>query len=470
MAFDPCREWLGIDAVDLADPCRVLGLPTGDHAADAISRAAERRLKRLAEVASGPFEKARQTLVRRVEEARDRLLETAAPSEPASAVPGPAATAHTSSVHPLESMEPSPAADGGPAETDVGLRMAAPAMTTGRRARRRRRRRSSGSAGLMVSLGALLTVAVAVLAIVVVQGLPEQAGRQVASTTDIQATASPPPRSSRPESGRRNGSPAGRDVRNTDPRGTEHPTPRERPADDHARTPARDSSPARPDPPSDSTMDASSAADAKPADSRPSAGDRTSREWEIQAAEQAQADRRKRVDRLLSQGLASLQTQDFDAADTVIKQAYSAAGDDVEAATRADAWRVLATYAREFVGYRDRAFQAASAGREYEAGGEVYSIISVTGSHMVYKASGRVIRIPRDQVEPNLAMAIVEKWFAADGRAANHLFLGAHLLCLDPPQQERARAEWRIAGDGGEDVGPLLELCDDPVIRRAANL
>jgi hypothetical protein len=86
---------------------------------------------------------------------------------------------------------------------------------------------------------------------------------------------------------------------------------------------------------------------------------------------------------------------------------------------------------------------------------------------VTYKFEGRIMRVPRDQLDPALAMAIVEKWFAADGRAANHLFLGAHWLCLDPPQPKRARAEWQIAGDGGEDVDLLLALCDDPVIQQA---
>jgi len=40
MAFDPCRDWLGIAAVDLADPRKVLGLPPGVLSADAVSTAA----------------------------------------------------------------------------------------------------------------------------------------------------------------------------------------------------------------------------------------------------------------------------------------------------------------------------------------------------------------------------------------------------------------------------------------------
>ena len=86
----------------------------------------------------------------------------------------------------------------------------------------------------------------------------------------------------------------------------------------------------------------------------------------------------------------------------------------------------------------------------------------------IYKLAGKIELIPRDRVDPRIAMAIVESWFDTDGRAANHLFLGARWLCLDPPDTRRARADWQIAGDGGEQVGPLLMLLDDPVIRRAA--
>ncbi|NCA12309.1 hypothetical protein EBR56_11025, partial [bacterium] len=67
--FDPCRQWLGIDAVDLVDPRRVLGLGPGEANPLAVLRAAEARLTLLRGVDPGPFAVARQALMTRVEEA-----------------------------------------------------------------------------------------------------------------------------------------------------------------------------------------------------------------------------------------------------------------------------------------------------------------------------------------------------------------------------------------------------------------
>jgi len=101
MAFDPCREWLGIDAVDLGDPGRVLGLPPGCRDAGLIGRAAETRLEALRQVTPGPFAKAHAVLVARVEEARDSLL--------AAAFSGNAAAPST---QPRPTFAPQPRPDG----------------------------------------------------------------------------------------------------------------------------------------------------------------------------------------------------------------------------------------------------------------------------------------------------------------------------------------------------------------------
>ena len=73
-AFDPCRQWLGIDAVELADPRRVLGLSPAESDPLAVLRAAEGRLAVLRGVSAGPFEIARTALIERVKEAREAVL------------------------------------------------------------------------------------------------------------------------------------------------------------------------------------------------------------------------------------------------------------------------------------------------------------------------------------------------------------------------------------------------------------
>jgi hypothetical protein len=172
------------------------------------------------------------------------------------------------------------------------------------------------------------------------------------------------------------------------------------------------------------------------------------------------------VNDALAKAYEALCGEDFDAADRLLAAAEKDVGNDVEAATRVQRWQLLAGYAREFTRFRGEAFASAHAGREYEVDREVVSIIEITPDLFIYKKAGRIERVPRGEVDRRLEMAIVETWFAGDGRAANHLFLGAGWLCHDPPAVRRARAEWQIAGAGGEQVAPLLALLDDPVLRQ----
>jgi hypothetical protein len=176
---------------------------------------------------------------------------------------------------------------------------------------------------------------------------------------------------------------------------------------------------------------------------------------------------REEVDTALREAYAALQRQEFDTADRAIAAAGRQVGDDVELATRIERWRLLATYARSFVGYREQAFKAANEGREYDLGDTKFAVIEITPEKFVYRIAGKTERKTPDEVDPRIALAIVEAWFAADGRAANHLFLGAQAFCLDPPDLRRARGEWQRAGRGGEQAAPLLALLEDPVIRRA---
>jgi len=453
MAFDPCREWLGIDAVDLADPRRVLDLPAGDHPTAVIADAAAKRLEQLGQIAPGPFGKAHQTLVRRVEEARDRLLETAVSvSEPVASDPVGLPAGRAGPAEPWNPTLP-PMAAAKPAYPEGELNPLS-RISTVRPRRRRQPSRSSGSTGVLISMTALLAAAVAVLAVVVVKnpfGQPDSPEVKVAIRTDRQAPARPPQPTASEAGGKSE--------------------PKRPPAADRPRKPEPRPSPTPPDAPAGPRVNRQptddKAAPEPPAASEPPAEDKARREREMQAAETVNAERRRAIDTLLTEAFAALQEEAFDAADASIKKAYQTAGDDVDAATRAEAWRGLATYARDFLSHREQAFKAASAGREYRAGGKVFAIIEITPTLVVYKSEGKIVRVPRDQLDPALAMAIVEQWFAADGRAANHLFLGAHWLCDTPPNPRRARAEWRIAGDGGADVDLLLALCDDPVIQQA---
>ena len=390
MPFDPCREWLGIDAVDLGDPHRVLGIPFTQTNADAIIHAAEARLAGLRAISPGPFARAHEALQARVIEARDALLTTAVqmpPAEPVDVAAAPDLPLSSSSV-------------------------------SVRRPVARRSKRANSSAGILITVGSLLAASVAVVAFFVVSG--NGVLKQVAVVTPTPQptpTAKPTP----------------------PPPAKVEPTPTQKP-----RRPAAPKPEPVPEPvPELSDKDAGQNAAA--------------RARMIESLEASLRDAHR-----------ALQREEFDTADRTIKAASSEVGDDVDANSRLERWRLFATYARGFIGYREKAFEAATAGRQYEADGRTFSVIEITPTMFIYKLAGKIERVPRDRVDPRIAMAIVESWFDTDGRAANHLFLGAHWLCLDPPDTRRARGEWQIAGDGGEQVGPLLLLVDDPVIRRAA--
>ena len=142
MPFDPCREWLGIDAVDLGDPHRVLGIPFSQTNADAIIHAAEVRLAGLRGISPGPFARAHEALQARVIEARDALLTTAVRIPPAEPVDVAAAP-------------------------DLPL---SSSFVSVRRPVARRSGRANSLAGILITVGSLLAASVAVVAFFVVSG------------------------------------------------------------------------------------------------------------------------------------------------------------------------------------------------------------------------------------------------------------------------------------------------------------
>jgi hypothetical protein len=472
MAFDPCREWLGIDAVDLADPCRVLGLGHGGQDAEAIGRAADARLEALSRVAPGPFAKAHAALIAKVEEARDFLLAqtftAAAMSQSAAVAPAPL---EPPGVHVGSARWP-----GTPASSEYVPATESPddeflaAQMVGRPTKRARRA-SSGAGGLLLTSLALLAAAAALIVVLMLgterdarrvglasgQSGPAKPG--AAAVTRPQSPVVPPPAASpRPAAA----SPAAGPPPTADrPESAAEPPPGD--GADGQLQQRMENEPSR----RDAALATQQAAAAQ-------AAEEARRRAELQAAEakqraeQEQRQMQAAFEAALADAYAALQRGEFDTADRAIAAAEKRVGDDVEAATRLERWRLLATYARDFVGHRDQAFAAANAaGSEYTVEGKTFAVIEITPDKFIYRLSGRTERVDRERA-PQIEMAIVEAWFAADGRPANHLFLGAHWLCLDPPNRARAKAAWRIAGAGGEQVEPLVALLDDPVILGAA--
>lgn len=178
------------------------------------------------------------------------------------------------------------------------------------------------------------------------------------------------------------------------------------------------------------------------------------------------AEVRARVSQRVRDAWKALRRGEFDTVTRALATAADAAVDDQQSADRVAAWQQLATYAREYPGYRDQALAAAAAGREYIVAGRPVAVVEVRPDTLIYRDRGRNVPVARDAIPPPLEMAIVSTWFATDGRAANHLFLGAAHLAREEPDVAGARREWEQAAQGGEaDGGRLLRLLDDPAVR-----
>jgi hypothetical protein len=451
MAFDPCRDWLGIAAVDLADPRKVLGLPPGVLIPDAVSTAAAARLEALRQVKPGPFAKAHAALVNRVQEARNQLLGEAMAAAPPQPPPpfAPRLTPEPVPVSLERDDQPSAAALELPPVPIVARRTTAP-----------RRPRSSAGGALLLGSIALLTAAVAVLAFAVSQGWTS--GRQVATKPPVKGNTVPPAPPAPPTTGQQPPErPAPAPVKPTpEPPMANNPNPAgQREAEERAERARKQAA--------DKARQQEAVRTAERQAAEKKAAEEKAAETQGQAAAEMQAKLAEAVEQSLREAYKAIQRAEFDTAKRAIASAGKQAGDDVEQATRVERWNLFATYAQAFLKFRDQALAAANAGREYDVDGTKFAVVEVTPDTFIYRLAGKNVRVPRDEMNPRMMMAIVETWFAADGRAANHLFLGAHWLALAPPDTRRARAEWRIAGGGGENVAPLMTLLDDPVIRRA---
>jgi hypothetical protein len=412
--FDPCRQWLGIDAVELGDPRRVLGLLPSEADPLVVLRAADARLTLLRSIAPGPFDMARQALIKRVEESREAVLTQIAtaphPPLPIGAAftmpPAPAATG-VSQPPPLPMVPWESQSDDG----FVAVKKS-PAS----------RNRSSGSGGLLLLIALLLAAAGGLVWV----------WKDDPSVKDALATIS---------SGAKQ--PTIRKFGDPDPPPEQEPEPRPQPA------PA---SPPDPEPQREVTVE-STVAPEEPA-APESAAEATNDAADAEA-----------IVPFLKKTLAALQDGQFDEADDALGQA----GDEAigrAAADRLAQWQALVTYAKGFADLRERALDAARPGLEYEIDGRVVAIVEMDEGKIIYRYAGKNKTLPRSKIPDKLMLAILEKWLTR--KPANHLFLGAYHATKPGPDLEKARGAWQLAQRGGADASDLLPLLDDPVLVKAA--
>lgn len=482
----PCRDWLALEPGDLAFPHRVVGVAEDERDPLAIVRAADRRFAVLRTV---PPERAaeRDALTAQVEAARDALLAVAARATPPAQPPVP--STHRENPMPTHPAPPPVPAAAGPAPAPppppipfpvvpppVPPAIAADASETvapeSVRFTPRPRRRHRGGDGGATALGvAALAMAVAALAFYLAWPhlqtgpLVSRANRKAPLDAPAggRATAQrPEPTTTRKTQPRPEGRPATPPVQEREP---QQPAPVHPESEPRRAPPSADpDDDPRSTPATTATTAVMSAAPA-PATAPPPPPPPTPPPPPPVDVERV----RSLVGAAIAEAYAAIRDGDFEDAQRKLNSVADTALDDQEATDRLQRWKQFATYATAYPRYRDKALASAAATTAtYDMGGRKIAVVEFTAGEFIYRDSrrpGQNQRVARDAIPPDIERVLVEQWFANDGRAANHLFLGAAALSGRSPDPARARRAWEAAAEGNEPDGRLLlRLLDDPII------
>lgn len=411
--FDPCRQWLGIDAVELVTPHRVLGVSPLETDPLAIVRAADQKLITLRSIDPGPLARARDALLARVEQSRDAMLAAASTARGSPSLPFPPTNHQPGGVFGSgEAVEPPSA----PMLPTPSVAVRPPVVV----------RRSSP----------VLPLAVVALLL----GAAGWLGYQVSQN--------------------QSGKPAVSVALSTSPR-PERPAPK-RPASE----PSRAVRPPRPVPEPLAEPETESEPESEPEPiTEPETESLTEPEPEPDAAPGTTASDGDTLEDHLESVYAALRRRDFPAADKLLDKAQDVAAPDKSASERLDRWRRLAAYAKNFPALRDKALKASSENDIELADGRIIGIIEVDATRVVYRDRGQNERVPRDRLPDDVLLAIVQQWFNAARKPGNHLYLGTFHLLRDTPDLASARGEFQLASFSGEPDGAVLQqLLTDPVI------
>lgn len=480
--FDPCRQWLGIDAVDLGDARRVLGVKPDERDPALVRRAAEARLSLLRQISPGPFERARAGLVTRVEEAREKLLaEIAAAGAQAaprverfSMPPPPSSFAGAAPQPPMAAPRPmaqAPWPPTGAAAPPPPPPPPAPPPPVPRtpggdqiRIRTAVYRKETPVAGI-IALMLLLAGAAGGLAYYKMETDKKRAAaaaqkREIAKSEAEEPVAPAKPANRDPVStmtrvdGR---TPVPRPGKKSDDADEDKPfavpVPEEKPMVKPGR-PGRGMKGAKGDDEADA---GAMKPDPKP-DTKPEP--RPAPRPEGPTAEEKAA--LAKLDEPLREALAALRDKDGDKAVEILK---AAAGDFRKgpAAERLRRWQQLAQYTKGFFGYREKALAAVKTGNEFDVNNQKVAIVEADDKKIIYRSAGGNKTVARDKLPAGIVLAIVTTWF--DDNAANHLYLGAYHLTKAETDVERARGEFETATAGGADASELVPLLDDPLFQ-----
>jgi len=499
--FDPCRQWLGIDAVHVGNARLVLGVSPQEADPLVVVRAADARLNLLRTISPGPFEMARAGLIKRVEEAREKLLAEIAASPPrpsrtdaavAFAMPAPPSQ-RAASLPPVPATRPGvvpgvpPAVPGAvppvpPTVPAGGFQGNGGAETIAIRTTVYRKK--TPVAGIATALLALSAMAGGLFYYSVYgNNKAKKSGeRQVARAEPVAAQISPEPAQDRTsESAERparkparmeeqkpadptddravstSKPPSQRKERNRRPRPEPEPEPSPQPKEARAAEvaampavpPPQPMRPAAPPKPADAD---SMAGEEKPSGTKPA---------------EAMAEDDGRLDAALAEVLEALQRQEYDTVTRLLAAASKQTGGRRSSAVgqRIDSWQQLATYAKGFMDYREQALAAVKPGDEYDVKNQKVGVVEVDAETFIYRSAGGNKTVPRDKIPGGIVLAIVMQWF--DSNPANDLYIGAYHLAKPEPDLTRAREHLERAEAAGADASGLIPLLDDPVFAKS---
>jgi len=495
--FDPSRQWLGIDAVDLGNARLVLGVSPQEADPSVVVRAAEARLNLLRTISPGPFEMARAGLIKRVEEAREKLLAEmgAVPSRPqpqpgtqpgaAVAFAMPAPPSQTAGMAAAQPSLPPGVAPGLPPNVPPAVPSAVPSVPPTvpgggietiaiRKTVYRKKTPVAGIALTVLALSGLAGWLVYYTAYGKLKGgkpkAPKPEERQTALADPKPAAVSPARKTVRradKDDEEPVDSTSDRAVSTSKPPSSRKERKRPEPEPEKERMPAEDSATMEADMPPPKPMRrptperppaqqpdemkdmAEKPAGDKPADDPPA---------------EAMAEEDSRLDATLGEALEALRRQEDDTVTQLLAVASKQA-DGKEAKQRVANWKLLAVYYKGFLEYREKALAAVKPGDEYEVKNQKVGVVEVDDEKFIYRTAGGNKTVSRDKIPAGIVLAIVTQWF--DANPANDLYIGAYHLAKPESDPNRAREHWEQALAAGADASDLLALPDDPVFAKS---
>jgi hypothetical protein len=472
--FDPCRQWLGIDAVDVGNSRLLLGVSLQESDPLVVLRAAEVRLNLLRAISPGPFELARAGLVKRVEEAREKLLTelAASPSRsrptatvgfamprPPSSLAVPLAPAVPPAMPPLPPAVP--AVPGHGAFSDGGGLEQITIRTTVYRKR-------TPVTSIVLTL-LVLSAAAGGLAYYSFE-MKDRAKKPKGSPKNTALVESAPDR--------READPPRQPAEKQRPRPQETQTPVDTASDEAVstakRAPPRPRRRPRPPEPND---DASGdlpitprqadpePVDPEPVESAPAAKERPMAAKPAASSPEPSAQDTAGLDDTLAEALAALRREEYDTVERLLAAPGRGAG-GAGARGRIAAWQQLAEYFKGFLGFRKQALKGVKAGDEYDVNGKKVVVVDLDDGKFKYRSAGMTKAVEWDKIPGGIVLAIVTQWF--DENPANDLYVGAYHMAKPESDSKRAREHWEKAQAGGADASALMPLLDDPVFARVA--